>query len=443
MQNNPSRPIVDRLYRKLVGETGRRNCSKISKNACRVVPENFFRLLFSNSLTKIGDRLSSPKTTLAWLLQALGAPSIFAGLIVPIRESGSLLPQVFIGVLVQRLALRKWIWVAGSIGQGLSILGMAAIAAYLTGSVAGWGIILLLCLFSLCRGFCSVTSKDLLGKTIPKSRRGRLKGWMNSASGVFTIVAGVTLFVNSVASDSETIHQYVVFLAIAGLLWIFAAGVYSTVKEFPGETEEHANAFKESISNLGLVKKDAQLRSFIIVRALAIGSGMAAPYIITLAHKSLGGSSWWLAVFLIVDGIAAMISGPVWGKWADLSSRGVLLRSMGIAGFISALAAFSGFFELPYSVAVVFFPLVFFSLGIAHSGVRVGRKTYLVDMAEGNKRTDYVSCSNTLIGLILLIAGVITGLLSLLSVSTALLLFAAAAFTGVYIGKSMKDVSSD
>ena len=35
---------------------------------------------------------------------------------------------------------------------------------------------------------------------------------------------------------------------------------------------------------------------------------------------------------------------------------------------------------------------------IAHDGVRVRRKTYLVDMAGGTERTDYVSVSSSVIG---------------------------------------------
>jgi len=52
---------------------------------------------------------------------------------------------------------------------------------------------------------------------------------------------------------------------------------------------------------------------------------------------------------------------------------------------------------------------------IAHSRVRLGRKTYIVDMAGGNKRTDYVAVSNTVIGLILLITGGISALASFIS----------------------------
>jgi hypothetical protein len=48
---------------------------------------------------------------------------------------------------------------------------------------------------------------------------------------------------------------------------------------------------------------------------------------------------------------------------------------------------------------------VFFVLGIAHAGVRLGRKTYLVDMAGSEHRASYVAVSNTFIGVMLLLGG--------------------------------------
>jgi len=67
------------------------------------------------------------------------------------------------------------------------------------------------------------------------------------------------------------------------------------------------------------------------------------------------------------------------------------------------------------AASVWMFPAFFFALGVAHSGVRAGRKTYLVDLAGGVKRTDYVSVSNTIIGVVLLLVGGLTSLASFLA----------------------------
>ena len=77
-------------------------------------------------------------------------------------------------------------------------------------------------------------------------------------------------------------------------------------------------------------------------------------------------------------------------------------------------------------------PLLYFVLSVGHAGVRIGRKTYLVDMAEGDTRTDYVSVSNSAIGLLLLLAGGVCALLASISVTLTLLVLALAGLLGVW-----------
>ena len=49
--------------------------------------------LTSLALTKTADGLIDPKLVLAWLLDAIGSPGFLVGMLVPVRESGALLPQ--------------------------------------------------------------------------------------------------------------------------------------------------------------------------------------------------------------------------------------------------------------------------------------------------------------------------------------------------------------
>jgi hypothetical protein len=86
------------------------------------------------------------------------------------------------------------------------------------------------------------------------------------------------------------------------------------------------------------------------------------------------------------------------------------------------------------------YPLAFFILGVAHSGVRLGRKTYIVDMAGGNKRTDYVAVSNTIIGVILLITGAISALASLISAEGVILVLSLFGLAGAYTSSKLPDV---
>lgn len=424
--------IYQRLYRLVTDSSG----DEILDG--REVPENFFRLLVARRASKIADRLASPKTTLAWLLQALGAPALFVGIIVPLRESGSLLPQAFLGNYLKRFPVRKWAWTLGAVLQGVAIAGCGLVALTMTGAQAGVAIVGLLVAFSLARGISSVSAKDVLGKTIPKSKRGQLTGWAGSASGIIAIVAASLLFF---VDEGASIRGYALYLGAAAVCWWLAAIVHARVVEPEGEVEKGKPLGEGLMSQFGLLKRDSDFRNFLIVRSLAIGSGLSTPFVIALAHDRLGGAAIWLGVFIIVEGFAATVTGPVWGRWADRSSRSVLRGSMALVSVL--LIAVIGF-AVADSIgdwSRIFFPVILFLLGAAHAGVRVGRKTYIVDMAEGNKRTDYVSVGNTFIGVLLLIAGVLTGLASLISVPVALAIFAGSSAVGALYGSRLPQVS--
>jgi len=80
-----NKDTLDQVYSLIANEEDARVCTDIPDEACREVPRNFFLILGSNVLTKLGDLLISPKTVLAWLLSAIGAPALVAWL-VPIRS---------------------------------------------------------------------------------------------------------------------------------------------------------------------------------------------------------------------------------------------------------------------------------------------------------------------------------------------------------------------
>lgn len=433
------REWMELLYDRLANDEDGRVCEAISDEACRETPGNFFRTLTSNTLTSIGDRLANAKTTLPWLLASLSAPAWCISLLVPIRESGSMLPQLAIGAYMRRQPVRKWVWVGGSVVQGLSVLGLAVVAVTLSGLAAGLGVLSLLVIFSLARGACSVAYKDVLGKTIPKSRRGRLSGWISSVSGLSALVAGAGLAWFA-PEDLPGIY-WAIFLT-AAVLWILAAGTYATIVEFPGETDGGVNGLREALGKLTLLRDDVPLRRFVIARALAMGSGLAAPFYVTLAREDLGSSSHSLGIFIAVEGLAGLLSAPVWGYFADRSSRLVFAASCGTAGLLSLTVAIWLWLGFGPETAWWFYPLAFFGLGISHAGVRLGRKTYLVDMAEGNRRTDYVAVSNTLIGVLLLVSGLLSALAAAMSLEAAILGLSVAGLAGALLSLNWDEVST-
>lgn len=105
-----------------------------------------------------------------------------------------------------------------------------------------------------------------------------------------------------------------------------------------------------------------------------------------------------------------------------------------------AIAALPGFTGSGLLGSLLFVG-AYFVVTLTHTGVRVGRKTYIVDMAEGDRRTLYTAVSNSAMGVILLIVGGVSALLALVHVFWALLFLAAMGFAGVFAGAKLPDVS--
>lgn len=397
------------LYDLITGDEDARVCKDIPDESCQHQPVNFFLHLVSNFFTKLADEIASARLVFPWVLGLLGAPMLLVSLAVPIRESGVLLPQLFIAAKIRAKALRKYVWMFGGVLSGLALwaCGLALVMNF-SAQMATWLVFSALLVFSFARGICSVAAKDVLGKTISKSRRGTLMGLATSVSGIFTLLLGLNLgFYNQIKSNELVLAS---LFAIAGLCWMISSAAIWAIREEPGATEGGGNAGIEALKSLRLLKDDKTFRNFVIVRTLLLSVSLGAPMLIILAQDALGNAAL-IGLFLIVSGLANTVSGYVWGRLADYSSRVLMAISSGVNALVGIAVLLLLQFEIEIS-ALVLFVAAYFGASVCLAGVRLGRKTLLVDMATAETRSAYVAVSNTAIGFLILIMG---GLISVIA----------------------------
>lgn len=240
-ENSPSKIA----YEMLTSEDDGRVCEDIPEGACHDQPQNFTKHILSLSLTKTADGLIDPKLVLSWILVQLGAATGWIGLLVPVREAGALLPQLFTSGYLRSLPRRKWVWALGSGIQGLCAGGIAWAVLFLKGQALGATVVGLLAGLAVARSFCSVSYKDVLGKTVDQSRRGTATGTASSlAAGLIILFA---LFLASGLVEKMTLVIGALFLAAA--LWILAGILFSTLTEKAGATEGGGNPIQSVRNN--------------------------------------------------------------------------------------------------------------------------------------------------------------------------------------------------
>lgn len=427
------------LYDQINGEEDARVCKDIPDAACVEQPRNFFAYLLANFCNKVSDELVSARITLPWLFHVLGVPVSFTGFLVPIREAGVLLPQLFVAAYVRAMTHRKIVWIVGAVLSALTLFCMAIVASLSSGVVAGWLLILCLVFYSLARGLCSVSAKDILGKTISKTRRGRLMGYSASLAGVATLLIGLSLQASWFDNQDRTVLVVIVFSA--GVLWLLALASFAFIAEPAGATEGGGNAVMEALRSLRIIVDDNEFRQYLVSRILLLSVALVIPFYVLLVQQSFEGALSMLGILIIINGLAGSLSAPLLGAMADSDSRRVMALAAVVAGVVGLVTCcWSIFFpDILYAQYLVY--ILFFLIELAHGATRLGRKVYLVDMANTENRAQYVAVSNTVIGIVMLFAGAIGVIADIFSIEAVILLLSVISLlASVYIAR-MRNVS--
>lgn len=407
--STPSGPASDRTgnrtlgwaYEQVVGEEDARVCKDIPESACRHQPRNFFAYLVANTLSKIADELSSARLILPWLMSALGVPLMLIGFLVPVREAGVLIPQLLVAAYVRGRAYRKPVWLLGAGASSVALLAIVSAALLSDGVVAGVAMLAGLAVYSLARGLCSVSAKDVLGKAVSKTRRGTVMGYSASLAGFAVLALGLLLVGLPGLSDNPLV--LVILLLMATLFWWLSMLAFSAIREAPGATEGGGNGWSVAWQQVKLLRSDATFRFFVLSRSALLSVALVPPFYVVMVQQAKGGGLG-LGALIIISGLASSLSSAVWGRLSDRSSQRVMaLAASGAA--LTGLLVWGSQTWLTGTANLMGLSLGYGLIMICHGGVRLGRKAYLVDMATQDTRASYVAVSNTVVGVVMLLGG--------------------------------------
>lgn len=354
--------------------------------------KTFTQLISIATCGKLADLLISAKTTLPWLLVSLGAPIWIVSFLVPIRESGSLIPQWPLKQKTQHIKNRLVIWRWGIFFQASAILLMLITALFTQGLMAGLLILFSLLILSLGRSLSSLSMKDIQGLNIEKGQRGQLVGTASSLSGLLTIItAGLLLF--SPKEMSLTAMQ--LLITFSATLFFISLLLSKGLRANLSENK------KDSIQEEGLwksIRHHSELRQLVISRCLLLHGALVAPFFVNATASS--NDFFQLPYFIIASALATFLSSYLWGKMADKSA----VKTLFVATLVCVLSVIAFYFGTSLKNWLIDI-ILFFFLNLGYAGIRTGRKTYMLDIAQGSQRTLYVAAANTMVGYVLIVLG--------------------------------------
>jgi hypothetical protein len=274
----------------------------------------------------------------------------------------------------------------------------------------------------------------MVGKTISSGRRGRLLGIRATNGGILALAAGVWMRLYLASTTAISVYYYL--LGGGALLWVLGGLVVSLIEEEESDQNDARSLLEEIRAGFRLLKNHPDLRRFVWVRSLLNFVQLSTPYYVLFARNYISAEVGNLAVFIIVVNLANVLSSLLWGQYSDRSSRNAMIAGGSLAVLVGVLALSLELLPEAYRNVYLLGGLIFL-LGLAQAGIRLGRKTYLIDIAPENDRPLFAAVTNLIVGILTLMSGVLGVIVEAFSIQVLILIVTIVPFLGILLGLSL------
>jgi MFS family permease len=247
----------------------------------------------------------------------------------------------------------------------------------------------------------SVPWFDLLSKTIPPQRRGRLIGAGQVVSGVMGLVIGAVVEWMLGDNGPPYPNNYALLFALGFLALALSFVAISLTVEPPGATSSETPSWREFLPQLWhVLAQDHVFRRYVIARQLFSLSGLATPFYMTYALSRLNLPAQVAGRYTSISVVGSLLAALAFG-WINErhGTKRVILIGLAITTAVPAAAlAIPRLFHAAEPLAWAY-GLVFLFISASTSTMMPGWMAYLLEHAPEQERPTYVGLTNTLNGI--------------------------------------------
>ena len=333
----------------------------------------------------------------------------FATLPLALMRIGSLWPQLIVSNVAEARERKKPFYVIAAMAR-VVFLSLMAFSTYLLGAKHTGLIVFLfpILYFSYASGsgVCGIAFSDIVGKTIPATRRGKFMGTRGFLGGILGFGTGFYVKHMLSVSGPDFPTNYAWLFATAAVFQTATLLAFAAVPEPIVKVRKKRASFREHLAQgASILKTDRDYRLLFAIRVLSsvgwIGSVVFIPY----AIKSLGMPESFVGVLIIISTCFALPSNFVWSHISDkYGNRLLLLISTFMYLSVPIIATLSYYlpsYNFPllgsYDLRVVVFIIAFTLSAISMKGRGMGFMNYLLEISPEDKRPSYLAFMSVLL----------------------------------------------
>jgi len=336
------------------------------------------------------------------------------GLVSTIASGAWLLPQLIGAHYVANKERKKpFVIVAALVGRPMYL--MVALAILLTGDAYPWLILALFfvaeAIFSASDGLSVVGWFDILSKSIPPARRGRLYSTAQVVSGLLSVAVGFVVMQILGPLGPAFPYNYGLLFLLCVVFLFLSLVFFSSVKEPAQEVRKEREPWRAYMPRLvALLRQDRQFRLINVVRLLAGLGGLALPFYVVYATDVLQMSDENIGFFVSAQVLGGAAASLAMGYLNERSgSKIVTQMTIALALSTPLLALLIHYYTPPGAIVTYVYALVFVLMGANLSGYMQGFTNFVLEIAPADERPAYVGLYNTLGGTLIMLVPLLGG----------------------------------
>jgi MFS family permease len=369
--------------------------------------KTFYLGVINGVLFNMSAALAGGTTVLPTFISNLTASKVLIGLSGAMSMAGWYLPQLVVANYLETVRRKRPLYAWAGVVRIIAIWTIAFSIPMLGSTWPGGFVILFFILYSIyviAGGVAGIPFMDIVGKEIRSENRGTFFGARLFFGGIGSALIG--LYVKSVLAARPFPDNYAILFITASAIITLAILAFCFADERDAVVPDRRTPFRKFLKRGPSLLKDVKsYRMFFAWRVLLAVWMMALPFYIIYARERLGLPEETAGVFLAIQMIGMVISNLLWGRLSDRVGNKIVLNLTAAVSVAAPLTALLTTALAPLR-GVAGFGTVFFLVGFAMSGLRLGHSNYMLDLAPEHERPTYLGFMNTFVAPVVLLSAV-------------------------------------
>ncbi|MEW6752121.1 MAG: MFS transporter [Candidatus Latescibacterota bacterium] len=404
--------------------------------------ERAFRLGVANGiLFEVVAAILQPGTVLSAFFLRLTGSTLYATVPATVMTIGGLWPQLLASNFAEARPRKQPLYVATSAVRVATVTAMALCAYALADEHAALLVVLfpLLCfVYASASGAGGVAFMDIVGKTIPATRRGTFWGLRGFYGGILALGTGLLVRHLLGPGGPAFPHNYGCLFGLAAGVLVVSATVFSLVPEPVRAHPQRRLPLGQHLSRgVCLFRQDPNYRRLYLVGLFSSLAGIGPVVFVPFALTSLGLTEGIVGVLIAASTVVVLPANLMWSRMSDRGgNRRLYLISNWLYLPVPVLALLSalvpGGWAIPglppaWDLRAGAFLLAWVLGSLAGQSRGMAGTNYILELAPEETRPSYLAFMSVMlapVALVPLLAGAVAEALSFAAAFALSLAFA-------------------